>query len=133
LLDASTGTPTDLNVTGASPKALYANNMLAGNKVQLAYTVSAASPTGWTLADYTTYMNRADGGNTFLTNCSDAGLADAFQYNMLVDYNPTSGSPALNGASFTSPKLSTWFTPTTYRGACAEGDNWWKGWTRFGN
>ncbi len=133
LLDASTGTPTDLNLTGTPAKSLYANNVLAGNKVQLAYTASTAAPTGWALADFTTYMNRADGGNTLLTNSSEAGLTDPFQYNMLADFNPAAGSPALTGASFTNVKLATWFTPTTYRGACASGDNWWKDWTRFGN
>ncbi len=131
LVDASTGTPTDLNLVGGTPKAVYANNIIAGNNTQLNYTVSGSAPTGWALLDFTNYINRAGGGNTLLTNASDVQLVDPFKYDNTVDFNPAAASPALSGADFTNTKLATWFTPTTYIGACDGTDIWWKTWTYF--
>ena len=131
LLDASTGTPTDLNLSAPTPKAVYANNILAGNTTPLAYTASTVSPTGWALLDFTNYINRVDGGNTLLNLTSDVQLTAPFKYDNTVDFNPAAGSPALNGAAFSDAKLATWFSPTTYRGACDGSDMWWKGWTYF--
>jgi hypothetical protein len=133
LLDASTGTPTDLNITAATPRMVFANNVLAGNNTPLAYTASATAPTGWNLASLTSYVNRADGGNSLLTNATDAGLTAPFKYDNTVDFNPASGSPLLGGASFSNAKVSnaSFFTPTTYRGACGTGDSWWKNWAKY--
>lgn len=131
LLDASTGSPTDLNLTATTPKAVYANNIVAGNTVQLNYTASTASPTGWNATEFGNYMNRANGGNTLLSNTSEVQLTAPFQYDNSIDFNPASGSPALTGAAFTDTRLATWFTSVGYRGACNGGDTWWRGWTRF--
>jgi len=131
LVDASTGTPTDLNLVGGTPKAVYANNIIAGNNTQLNYTVSGSAPTGWAAADFTNYINRVGGGNTLLTNTSDVQLTAPFKYDNTVDFNPAVASPALSGADFTNSKLTTWFTPTTYRGACDGADTWWLVWTDF--
>lgn len=131
LLDASTGSPTDLNLTATTPKAVYANNIVAGNTIQLNYTASTASPTGWSAIEFGNYINRTNGGNTLLTNCVDVQLTAPFQYDNTVDFNPSSASPALSGAAFTDTKLSTWFTSVNYRGACNSADAWWRGWTRF--
>jgi len=131
LLDASTGSPTDLNLVAATPKAVYANNIIAGNSTQLSYTASASAPTGWALLDFTNYIQRTNGGNTLLTNTSDVQLTAPFNYDNTVDFNPLSGSPAQSGSAFSDPKLTTWFTPVAYRGACDAGDSWWKTWTRF--
>ncbi|MBD0351427.1 MAG: hypothetical protein ICV65_09770, partial [Flavisolibacter sp.] len=88
--------------------------------------------TGWTTTDLLNYFNRAGAGNSVLTNTTDAGLIAPFKYDNSVDWNPTTGSPAASGASFTNSKLEgNFFTQVTYRGACAVGDTWWKGWTRF--
>jgi hypothetical protein len=130
LLDASTGTPTDLNLAGATPKAVYTNNIIAGNKTQTSYTVSSNAPTGWLAADFVTYLESK--GNTFFTNNSDVQLTAPFKYDNTVDFNPSTGSPALSGAAFTDAKLTNaFFTPTTYRGACDANDVWWKGWSKF--
>jgi hypothetical protein len=131
LLDASTGTPTDLNLTSATPRAVFANNIIAGNNTQLSYTVSASAPTGWNTTEFTNYMNRANGGNTLLPATADVNLTAPFKYDNTVDFNPASGSPALSGASFTDPKLSSGFTATAFRGACDGADSWWKVWTKF--
>lgn len=131
-LDAGLGTPTDLNYSGATPKAFVANTILAGNNTQFTYTASASAPTGWTTTDLQNYFNRAGGGNNVLTNAADVILNAAFKHDGSADWNPAAGSPALSGAEFSNSKVSnSFFTSTTYRGACASGDTWWKTWTRF--
>ena len=131
-LDAGLGSPTDLNYSGATPKAFVANTILASNNTQFTYTASASAPTGWTTTDLQNYFNRAGGGNNVLTNTADVMLSAAFKHDGSADWNPAAGSPALSGAEFSNAKVSnSFFTSTTYRGACASGDTWWKTWTRF--
>ena len=129
LIDASTGTPTDLNITATPQRMVLANNIFAGNNSQLSYVASGSAPTGWTTSSLTTYISGA--GNTILTNTTDAQLSSPFSYNSSVDFNPAAGSAALSGSDFTNAKVSTWFTQTGYRGACGAGDGWWKNWTSF--
>lgn len=138
LLDAGLGTPTDLNI--ANNRMIVGNTILAGNNTQLSFTninvvnnVAAPNPSAsaFTAGDLTNYFNRADGGNSLLTNTADVQLNAAFKYDNTVDFNPSAGSPALVGADFANAKIASWFTPTSYRGACGAGDNWWKNWTRF--
>ena len=131
LLDASTGTPTDLNLTVAPASAVYGNNIIAGNSTQLNYTANASAPTGWTAADFVNYINGSSLANILLSTAAEVQLGAPFQYGNSVDFNPQSASPALAGADFTNTKLQTWFTPVSYRGACASGDAWRKGWTMF--
>jgi hypothetical protein len=131
-LDGSLGTPTDLNYAGATPKAFVSNSILAGNTAQLSYSASASAPTGWTTTDLTNYFNRTGGGNSLLTATTDAGLTAPFKYDNTVDFNPATGAAAATGADFTLSKLvGGFFAPTTYRGAAAVGDTWWKTWTKF--
>ncbi len=132
LLDASTGTATDLNYTGASPRAFISSTILAGNTSQFSYSASGSTPTGWTTTDLINYFNRSGGGNTVLATTADAGLAAPFKYDASIDINPTAGSAAASGADFSSTKLpNNFFVATTFRGAAGVGDNWWKGWTSF--
>jgi hypothetical protein len=45
---------------------------------------------------------------------------------------PNAGSPLLTGGVFTNPKLTSWFTQVTYRGAVKDAnDTWYAGWTNF--
>jgi hypothetical protein len=83
-----------------------------------------------TTATITAWFNTAAYGNSILTNNTDVGLTAAFNYNA-PDFNPTAGSAAAAGASFTNPKLATGFTSVSYKGACAVGDTWWKTWSKF--
>lgn len=131
LLDASTGTPTDLNITATPSRMIIANTIFAGNNTQLNYAASGAVPTGWTTLDFTNYINRAGGGNTLLTNTSDVQLTAPFKYDNTIDINPAAGSPALTGGDFSNTRVASWFTATTYRGAAGSGDTWWKNWTKF--
>jgi hypothetical protein len=138
LIDASTGTPTDINITGVpatpnqSTNLLFQNNIIAGCATPLKYTASSTAPTGWTLADLTTWFNLPANNNSILANCADVKLGDAFNVSGNPDYTPQAGSPLLTGASFTNAKISTAaFQPVAYRGAVGPGDTWWKGWTKF--
>ena len=90
----------------------------------------ATAATGATTASITTWFNTASYGNSILTNNTDVALTAPFNYTA-PDFNPTAASPAASGASFTNSKLSSGFTSTSYKGACAVGDTWWKTWTRF--
>jgi hypothetical protein len=130
-LDASTGTPIDLNYTGTAPKAFVSNSILGGNNTQFTYSASSSAPTGWTTAELTNYFNRTGGGNNVLATTNDVGLVSPFKYDNSVDFNAAAGSPASTGSSFTDAKLTGFFTSTVHRGGAGVGDDWWKNWTRF--
>lgn len=132
LIDASTGTATDLNITTATPKLVIANNILAGNTTQFGYAANTANPTGWAVTNVADYFNRATGGNNAFATNAEVGLTAPFDYSSSVDFNPINTSPAISGAAFIHTKIiSTFFTTVNYRGACSVGDNWWKGWTKY--
>ncbi|MBS1510816.1 MAG: hypothetical protein JST86_08255 [Bacteroidetes bacterium] len=130
-IDATKGVPTDNNIPGSLN---VQNTIIAGCPTPVLYSISGNSnvpATPNTTATITAWYNTPAYGNSILTNCSDAGLAAPFNY-ANPDFNPSSaGSAAATGASFTNTKLSTGFTQVTYKGACAVGDTWWKGWTKF--
>jgi hypothetical protein len=137
LIDASTGTPTDLNIVDSTLK--IRNTTLAGNTINVKYTVSGSAPTGSTDASVLTWFTTPFYNNDILTNASDAKLIQPFSYST-PDPTPFAGSNGnqkiLNGASFTDPKLNDpFFTVVTFRGGIAPAGveaSWWKGWTRFG-
>lgn len=128
-IDATTGRPTDLNITSGAT-LLWAGNILAGCTTPLKYGASTSAPTGWTMTDLTNWYNTAAYNNVTLTNTSDAGYAAPYNYTN-PDFTPAANSPVLSGVyPYTDPKLSG-FTVVSYRGAVGPNDNWYKGWTRF--
>ena len=137
LIDASKGTPTDLNLAPAGGLN-FANNIIAGSTSNaVIYSASTTTPTGASTASILGWVNTAAYANTLLPNNTDVGLTAPFNYTE-PDFNPASPSAAAaTGASFTNAKLLTRtgsdldFTPVTYKGACAVGDSWWKAWSKF--
>src|SRR6185369_753767 len=135
-IDATTGVPTDVNITNVPATAnqginlLFQNNIIAGCATPLKYSASTTAPTGWTQTDLTNWVNNASNNNSILPNCSDVMLTSAFNETGTPDYTPLAGSPLLTGSSFTSTRL-TGFQSVSYRGAVGPGDVWWKNWTRF--
>ena len=129
-IDATKGVPTDNNI----PASLFVQNtIIAGCPAPILYSLGTNTNvpiTPNTTATITTWFNTAAYGNSILTNNTDVGLGAPFNYTA-PDFNPTTGSAAAAGASFTHPKLSNGFTAVTYKGACAIGDTWWKTWTKF--
>ncbi|AEW03113.1 hypothetical protein A4D02_03690 [Niastella koreensis] len=126
-IDATKGTPTDLNIPGS---LFVQNTIIAGCPTPILYGPSTTTATGATTASITTWFNTASYGNSILTNNTDVALTAPFNYTA-PDFNPTAASPAASGASFTNSKLTSGFTSVGYKGACAVGDTWWKTWTRF--
>ena len=129
-IDATKGIPTDNNIPGG---LFVQNTIIAGctNPILYSLGTNANVPiTPNTTATITAWFSTAAYGNSILTNNSEVGLGAAFNYTN-PDFNPGAGSVAATGAAFAHPKLATGFTAVDYKGACAPGDTWWKGWTKF--
>jgi hypothetical protein len=131
-IDATKGVPTDNNITAGTLQ--IQNNIIAGCTTPVIYSLGTNAnvpTTANTSSTITAWYNTPAFGNSILTNNSDVQLSAPFNYST-PDFNPaTNTSPAATGASFTSTKLATGFTSVNYKGACAVGDTWWKGWTKF--
>jgi hypothetical protein len=129
-IDATKGVPTDNNI----PNSLAVQNtIIAGCPTPVLYSITGNSNIPLvpnTTASVTAWFNTAAYGNSILTNNTDVGLIAPFNY-ANPDFNPAPGTPAAGGANFTHPKVSTGFANVSYKGACAVGDSWWKGWTKF--
>lgn len=146
LIDASTGTPTDNNITDSTIR--FKNNTFAGNTIDVAYTASSSTPTGATAASMLTWVSTPFYQNAITPNAVDAKLIQPFNYNMF-DATPYAGtaSPTVitlgaaanfnyaSNGSFTDAKLQNAFIKAvTFRGAIGlngEDATWWKGWTKF--
>ena len=129
-IDATKGVPTDNNIPGS---LFVQNTIIAGCTNPILYSLGTnvnVPITPNTTASITAWFTTAAYGNSILTNNSEVGLGAAFNYSN-PDFNPATGSVAATGAAFIHPKLATGFTSVDYKGACAPGDTWWKGWTRF--
>ncbi len=133
LIDASKGTPTDLNIQ--SGKLAFQHNIIAGCATPLSYFASTTAPTGWDIQAMMDWFNLPTSGNEIYAINNDLKLKDVFNYSD-PNFTPMNNSPLLINADFTNSKLSSgsFFTPVTYRGAVgpngADAD-WWKGWTKL--
>ena len=132
LIDGSKGNPTDLNITGANPSLFIQNTYIAGSPANMAvrYSTSTTSPTGSSHATMLDWFNTPAYQNQILATNAELGLGAPFNYSV-PDFNPGASSPLVTGAGFSHSKLSSGFTPVSYIGAAAPGDNWWKVWTKF--
>lgn len=126
LIDASKGIPTDLNIPG---NLLVQNTIIAGCATPVKYAPSSTAPTSATNQTIIDWFNTTAYGNTILAANADVKLPAAFNYTN-PDITPQAGSPALTGAAFTNPKVST-LQNVDYRGAAGAGDTWYKGWTTY--
>ncbi|KQT21578.1 hypothetical protein ASG22_15595 [Chryseobacterium sp. Leaf405] len=128
-IDATKGTPTDNNIGNSS--LVFQNNILAGNVTPLKFGASTSTPTAFTLTDLTNWY--AANGNSTLTYTADAKFTNAWApAGTTPNFSPASGSALLTGGVFTHAKLTSWFTPVTYRGAVKDAtDTWYAGWTNF--
>ncbi len=129
-IDATKGVPTDNNIPGS---LFVQNTIIAGCTNPVLYSIAGnvnipLVPN--TTATITAWYNTPVYSNSILTNNTDVGLGDAFNYSN-PDFNPSAASVAASGAAFAHPKLATGFTAVSYKGACAPGDTWWKTWTKF--
>ena len=131
LLDATKGSPTDLNINDSSLR--IRNCIIAGCGIAVSYAASTSAPTGATTASIQAWFTTPYFGNTILATNDDAKFVNPFNYS-LPDFGPFGTSPAATGANFTDAKLSTGFSVVTFRGAIAPAGadaTWHKGWTKF--
>jgi len=145
LIDASTGTPVDNNITDSSLR--FRNNIIAGCNTPIKYTASTNTPTGNTDATITAMLTNSYFKNTILTAQADANnlFTRPFDY-ANYDFAPfaNSGNQITKDYSFTDEKLAAAMvanpaapnkiTAVTFRGAIAPSGtdaNWHKGWTKF--
>lgn len=113
------GSATQTNATNGSLEFL--NNIIAGSQEQY---YESAFDSLYLLAQPS---NTIFGGNAN----SSVNLVSPYNSNgNLRDFRPQAGSPALSGAAFTNAKLAG-FTPTTYRGAFSQTENWASCWAEF--
>ena len=148
LIDASTGTPTDLNTVDSTIR--FKNNTMAGNTINVKYTASASAATGASDASMLAWVSTPFYKNAIALNAVDAKLIQPFNYNMF-DATPYAGTAAPSGVNlvlgaaanfnyasngaFDDAKLqNAFFKPVTFRGAIGlngEDATWWKGWAKF--
>jgi hypothetical protein len=131
LIDATKGTPTDLNINDSTLR--IRNCIIAGCTTPISYAASTSAPTGATTASIQAWFTNSFFGNSILTTNDDAKFVNPFNYS-LPDFGPFGTSPAATGAKFTDPKLATGFSAVSFRGAIAPAGAdavWHKGWTNF--
>lgn len=111
------GTAAQTNATNGDLEFRY--NIIGGTKEAYGETAFDSTYLAYPLTGNTVY-----GGNAN----DSVKLIAPYNYPN-YDFRPQPTSPALSGANFTSPKLSS-VTPTTYRGAFGA-DNWVSCWGEF--
>jgi hypothetical protein len=133
-IDASTGSPTDLNINDSTLRIRFTT--IAGSATPVRYRASN-TPTGATEASITSWFTNPYFGNTIIANTADAKLIQPFNYTA-PDPTPFAGGsgyqPILAGANFTDPKVATGFEVVAFRGAVGPSganNTWYKGWTKF--
>ncbi|TAE17802.1 MAG: hypothetical protein EAZ47_01185 [Bacteroidetes bacterium] len=146
LIDDSRGQATWNNVTDSSIR--FRGNLIAGCAIPINYA-AATPPTGTSAAIVSNHFMQPFFNNQILANNEQVGYTRPFDYNN-PDFSPFASAnvnipgfpggpnPITNGFSFADPKLAnnSFITPVTFRGAvgpAGEFNNWYKGWTRFGN
>jgi hypothetical protein len=146
-IDASQGTPTDLNITN---NFLKIQNVTIGSNVDnVKYLVSGSSPTGASDASILSWFSTSSYKNVIVTDAVDAGLVGP--YSLTPDFKPsqsTYNSGTFNGslgsinefnfnsnASFSDTFLQdAFFNQVNYRGAASlsgTDSNWWINWTTW--
>jgi hypothetical protein len=146
-IDASSGTPTDLNITN---NLLKIQNVTIGSNVDnVKYSLSGTSPTGATDASILSWFSTSSYKNAIVTDAIDAGLVGP--YLSTPDFKPSQNiynSGTFNGsqgsinefnfnsnASFSDTFLQdAFFNQVNYRGAASlsgTDSNWWINWTTW--
>ena len=146
-IDASSGTPTDLNITN---NLLKIQNVTIGSNVDnVKYSVSSTSPTGASDASILSWFSTSSYKNVIVTDAVDAGLVGPYQ--AIPDFKPSQNiynSGTFNGsqgsindfnfnsnASFSDTFLQdAFFNQVNYRGAASlsgTDSNWWINWTTW--
>lgn len=127
----------------------FAGNLIAGTPTPFGYATGTGSTTNATAVD--AWFRNAFYRNTVLANNEQVGYTRPFDYSN-PDFSPFASSSVnipgfpsgpnpivgTGNVTFTDPKIASnaFFTSVNFRGAIGpsgESNNWYKGWTRFGN
>jgi hypothetical protein len=146
-IDASSGTPTDLNITN---NLLKIQNVTIGSNVDnVKYSVSSTSPTGASDASILSWFSTSSYKNVIVNDAVDTGLVGP--YELLPDFKPSQSiynSGTFNGtigsinefnfnsnASFSDTfSQDVFFNQVNYRGAAGlsgSESTWWQNWTTW--
>jgi len=146
LIDDSRGQATWNNMLDSSLR--FRGNLIAGCAIPFNYAL-ASPATGTTQAIVNTHFTNNFYKNTVLTNNEQVGYTRPFDYNnpdfspfasanVNIPGFPSGPNPITTGWDFTDTKLTTntAITSVTFRGGIGPSgvyNNWYKGWTKFGN
>jgi PKD repeat protein len=123
------GYPVGLKIENTTTSANANSNTLQWKNNILAGCPQALDSAGLTGFGMLNWYNA--NSNTTLTNVSDLMLVNPYNFTN-PNFQPNAGSPALTGASFTSPNLNNaFFTTTTYRGAFDGTNDWTRCWANW--
>lgn len=149
LIDASTGTPTDLNIT--SGDLVVKNTIIAGSGnnpnfpawQSVKYTASTNAPTGASDASMLTWFLDANSKNRVIVTNDSVGLTRPFDYTN-PDFVPFGAAnvlgkpnPIINDWAFTDPKLANNAfidKNAAFRGGVGPSGSyasWYAGWAKF--
>jgi hypothetical protein len=137
LIDASTGNPTDLNITAGTLQ--LSGILLISCKTPVDYTVSTSAPTGATAASITSWFTANTKNKIITQTASQNTYTRPFDY-VNSDFGPFGNSavviPSASNTHFDDPILvaRTFIKKVDFIGGVApagENANWFKGWTSF--
>ncbi len=127
-IDATTGRPTDVNISSGNLN--IQGLTIAGCNTPLKFSSAGNSQANsFALGDLQTWFNTASYKNEILAQAADVKLTDPFNQTGSPDFTPLPGSPLLTGAVTILPIDG--IQAVNYRGAVGPNDTWWKGWTKF--
>jgi len=138
LIDATTGTPTDLNITAGTLQ--LSGIVLISCKTPVAYAASSGAPTGATSATISTWFSSNTKNRIISQTTTQNTYTRPFDY-VSSDFAPFGNSavviPSATNTHFDDPILVArpFIKKVDFIGGVAPSGpdaNWFKGWTRFG-
>ncbi len=126
------GFPVGLLLDGAAVKnAAIGDTLQIRNSIWAGLRYGQGITTNQSGFDVQSWFNSTSFENRTYSQSSSVGLIDAFNLTNPVPV-PATNSPAASGASFSNPRLSSFFTQTTYVGAFSPTEpRWDDGWTNY--
>lgn len=115
----------DMDILGSDANKLYQDNLVTGYGADKKPVVDDSKPS------FSSTFFRTEGFNNKLTASTELNLTgNGLLSGLNANFMPATGSPLLNGASF-SGISSSWFDQVPFAGAFSSTENWLLGWTNF--
>ena len=138
LIDASKGTPTDLNITANTLQ--LSGIIIAGCRKTIGYAASSSAPTGATETTMEDWF-KSNTKNKIFASVDGVSYTRPFDYSS-PDWQPFGNSPVVistaSNTYFDNPIITArpFITKVDFIGGIAPSGpdaNWYKGWTKFAN